>query len=76
MMDVQRISPRILSANLVLSRKMMTVISAYRPWSHENEEDKDSIYDDLNAEMHTKDGNCISLGDFIGHVESLIDGYE
>ena len=75
-MYVRRISPRILSINVVLCGKVVDVVSVYGPHSCRCEDDKDSFYDDLSAKMQSKGGNCILMGDFNGHVESSIDGYE
>ena len=50
-MDVRRISPRILSVDLVLSSKVVTIISVYGPQSGRSEENKNCFHDDLSAEM-------------------------
>ena len=76
-MDVRKISPKILSANLVLGEKMVTVISVYGPKSSRSEEDKDSFCADLSADkVQSKDGDCIVLRDFNGYDGSSINGYE
>ena len=67
-MDVRRISSRILFVYLVLI--------AYEPQSGRSEEDRNSFYDDLIAEMQSKDRNYFLRGDFNGHVRSSIGGYE
>ena len=69
-MDFRRISPRVLSVDLVLCGKVMTIISVYKPQIGRNAEDKNCFYDDLSAEVHSKNGNCIVQGDFNGHVGS------
>ena len=75
-MDVRRINPKISSVDLVLCSKVVTIISAYGPQSGQSEEDKNCFYDDLSAEMQSKNGNCIALKDFNGHVGNSIDGCE
>ena len=73
-MDVRSIIPRNSSQDLVLSGKVMTVFFVYGPRSGRSEEDKDSFYDYLSAEMQSKDENCILLENFSGHIGSSIEG--
>ena len=72
---VRRVSPRILSANLVLSEKVVTIISVYRPQSRRSVEEKEKFYDDLTAEVWSRKGICVVLGDFNGHVGRSVQGY-
>ena len=56
---------------------MVTVNSVDGPQSgRKNEKDKDRFYNDLSADMQSKNGKCIVWGNFIGHVGSLINGYK
>ena len=75
-MDAGRISPRILSVDLMLCGKVLTIISVYRPQSGRSEEDENYFYDDVSAEVYSKNVNCIVLGNFNGHVGNAIDEYE
>ena len=43
--------------------------------SGRSKKNNDSFYDDLSAEIQSKDEYCILLGNFNGHVGSSIDGY-
>ena len=74
-MDVRRISLRILSVDLVLCGKVVTIISVYGLQSGQSEKDKNCFYDDLSTEVQSKNGNCIAL-DVNGHVENSINGYK
>ena len=49
---------------------MATVVSVYAPQG-DGSEDKDSFYNDLRAEMQSKNGNYISLGILVGMLEAL-----
>ena len=75
MMHVGRICPRILSVDLLLFGKVVTIILVGKPQSGRSEEAMDRFYNDLSAEMRSKDGNCIVLADFNGRVGSSINGY-
>ena len=61
---------RILSFDQVLCGKVVTVNSVYGPQSDTSEEDKDSFYDDLNAQMQSKDENFIVLGNVNRIIEA------
>ena len=54
----------------------MTTIFVYGSHSGRCKEDKNCFYDDLSAEVQSKNGNCIVLGDFNGHVGNSRDGYK
>ena len=54
----------------------MTIISVYGSQRGRNEEDKDRFYDNLSAKIQSKNGNCIVLGEFNGHVGSTINEYK
>ena len=74
--NIRRIHLKILSVDLVLSGKVMGVISVYGFQGGRNEKDKDGFYDDSSDEMQAKDQNRILLGDFNRHVGSLTNGYK
>ena len=57
----------------MLCGNVATIISVYGCQSGRN---KNCFYDDLNADMHSKNENCIIPGYFNRYVGSLIDGYE
>ena len=73
-MDVGRISPRILYVVLVLFEKVLTIIFVHGPQNSQSEEDRDRFYNCFSAEMQSKNGNYIALGDFFRHVGSSING--
>ena len=50
-MDVRRISPRILSVDLVLFRKLVIIISVYESLSGKSEQNKNRFHD---AEMQSE----------------------
>ena len=50
-MNVRRITPRILSIDLVVGGKVVIVISVYTSWSGRRDNDIDSFYDDLSPEI-------------------------
>ena len=66
----------LLSVNLELFLIVVTIISVYGPQSGRSEEDKDSFYDELSAELQSKNKNCIVLEDFNGHVGNSINEYK
>ena len=72
-MDVKRINPIILSFDVMLGGKMLTVLSVYESQSGRSEKDKDKFY--LSAEKQSKDGNSL-LENFNGFIGSSIDGCE
>ena len=56
---------------------MVIIISVFGPHRVSSDEDNNNSYNDnLSAEMQSKDGNCILLGNFNGHLGSSIDEYE
>ena len=61
--DVRKISPRIISVNLVLCGKAVIIICLWNQ-SGRNDEDKNCFYDNLSAEVQSKNGNYFILGDF------------
>jgi len=75
-MEVKRVSPRILAMELAVSGEVFSVISVYGPQSGRSEEEKDCFYDELSAEVQARGRKCIVLGDFNGHVGDLAEGYE
>ena len=75
-MEVRRVSPRIISIDIVVNEKVVTVISVYAPQSGRSEEEKDKFYEDLTAEVQSRHGICFVLGDFNGHVVRSSLGYD
>ena len=72
-MEVRRVSPRIISIDIVVNEKVVTVISVYAPQS---EEEKEKFYEDLTAEVQSRHGIRFVLGDFNGHVGRSCLGYD
>ena len=57
-MEVRRVSPRIISIDIVVNEKVVTVISVYAPQSGRSEEQKEKFYEDLTAEVQSRHGIC------------------
>ena len=75
-MEVRRVSPRIISIDIVVNEKVVTVISVYAPQSGWSEEEKEKFYEDLTAEVQSRHGISFVLGDFNGHVGRSSLGYD
>ena len=77
-MEVRRVSPRIISIDIVVNEKVVTVISVYAPQSGRSEEEKEKFYEveDLTAEVQSRHGVCFVLGDFNAHVGRSSLGYD
>ena len=77
-MEVRRVSPRIISIDIVVNEKVVTVISVYAPQSGRSEEEKEKFYEveDLTAEVQSRHGICFVLGDFNAHVGRSSLGYD
>ena len=75
-MEVRRVSARIIAIDIVVNKKMVTVISVYAPQSGRSEEEKEKFYEDLTAEVQSRHGICFVLGDFNGHVGRFSLGYD
>jgi len=67
-MEVRRVSARIISMDLVIQGKIMTTISVYGPQSGRIDEEKEKFYDELTTEIKSSNGNCFAMGDFNGHI--------
>ena len=74
-MEVRRVSPRIISIDIVVNEKVVTVISVYAPQSGRSEEEKENFYEDLTAEVQSRHGICFVL-DFNEHVGRSSLGYD
>ena len=74
--EVRRVSARIISIDIVVNKKMVTVISVYAPQSGRSEEENEKFYEDLTAEVQSRHGICFVLGDFNGHVGRSSLGYD
>ena len=75
-MEVRRVSPRIISIDIVVNEKVVTVISVYAPPRGRSEEEKEKFYKDLTAEVQSRHDICFVLGDFNGHVGRSSLGYD
>ena len=77
-MEVRRVSPRIISIDIVVNEKVVTVISVYAPQSGRSEEEKEKFYkvEDLTAEVQSRHGICFVSGDFNAHVGRSSLGYD
>ena len=56
--------------------KVVTIIFVHGPHHGQSQENTNCFYGNLNAEVQSKNINCIVQGDFNGYVENSIDGYE
>ena len=63
-MEVRRVSARIISMDIVVNEKVVTVISVYAPQSGRSEEEKEKLYEDLTAEVQSRHGICFALRRF------------
>ena len=75
-MEVRRVSPMIISIDIELNEKVVTVISVYAPQSGRSEEEKEKFYEDLTAEVQSRHGICFVLGDFNGQCGRSSLGYD
>ena len=75
-MEVRKVSTRIISIDTAVNEKVVTVISVYEPQSGRSEEEKDKFFEDLTAEVQSRHGICFVLGDFNGHVGRSSLGYD
>ena len=75
-MEVRRVSPRIISIDIVVNEKVVNVISVYAPQSGRSEEEKEKFYEDLTAEVQSRHDLRFVLGDFNGHVRRSSLGYD
>ena len=71
-MEVRRVSPRIISIDIVVNEKVVTVISVYAPQSGRSEEEKEKLYEDLTAEVQSRHGICFVLEISMGMLEDLL----
>ena len=61
-MEVRRVSARIISMDIVVNEKVVTVISVYAPQSGRSEKEKEKFYEDLTAEVQSTRSVQISVG--------------
>ena len=54
LVEVKRVSPRVMALEIAINGKVATVISVYAPQSGRSEEEKDSFYDELSEEVQTR----------------------
>ena len=73
--EVKRVSPRIITIDIVLDEEIFTVISVYCPQRGKSDEDKDAFYDELYDVVMSKKRKCFVMGDFNGHVGCSYSGY-
>ena len=57
-MEVRRVSPRIISIDIVVNEKVVNVVSVYAPQSGRSEKEKEKFYEDLTAEVQSRHGIC------------------
>ena len=67
-MEVKRVSPRIITMDIVIDEEILTVISVYYPQRGKSNEDKDAFYDELCDVVMSKKRKCFVMDDFNGHV--------
>ena len=75
-MEVRRVFSKIISIDIVVNEKVVTVISVYASQSGRSEEDKEKFYEDLTAEVQSRHGISFVLGDFNGHIGRSSLGYD
>ena len=74
LMDVKRVSPRILLVNPGALWKDIDYY--FLSMERQSKEDIDGFYNNLRAEIHLKNRNCNKLEDFNGQVGNSKSGYE
>ena len=76
--EVQRKSDRVMATVLVFEEEVITVICAYAPQVGRSECKKDQFYNDMASEWDLQNPGevVLCIGDFNGHVEGHIDGFE
>ena len=73
MMEARRVSAKIISMDIVVNEKVVTVISVYAPQSGRSEEEKEELYEALTAEVRSRHGICFALKEIsIGMLEDLL----
>ena len=75
-LEVRRVSPRIIFMDLVLQGKVMTNISEYDRQSGRSEEEKETLFNDLSAEVQSRNGNFFVRSDFNAHVGTSAIEYD
>ncbi len=78
MIDVTRVSDRIISMRLLVGVTTVTVISVYAPQTGLSDTEKEQFYDDLLSMMTKLDNQdvIVPCGDWNGHIGMNADGYE
>ena len=76
--EVKRISSRLMSIKMAVGRRLVTVVSTYAPQVGRAEEEKDSFWDELFEHVSAVPTQNILIvgGDLNGHVGDKVDGYE
>ena len=76
MVEVRRVSDRVMSLVVVFGEDMLRLICGYAPQSGGNLEEKQSFYDKLKCEwdMHSVGDLVMCLGDINGHIGRHYDG--
>ena len=73
--EMKRVSPRIITMDIVIYEDIFTVIFVYCPQRGKSDEDKDAFYDELCDVVMSKKRKCFVMGDFNGHLRCLSNGY-
>ena len=75
MVEVKKVSPKIITMDIVIDEEIFTVISVYCPQRGKSDEDKDAFYDELCDVVMSKKRKCFVMGDFNRHVGCSSNGY-
>ena len=75
--EVRRVSDRVMTFVVVFEEEMLRLISRYAPQSERRFEEKQSFYDELKCEwyVHSAIDLVMCYGDFNGYVGRHIDGF-
>ena len=76
--EVGRVIDRVMSLPKVCEGEVLRVVWAYAPQSGKSMEEKEIVYEDVSREWATHHMNqlIIGMGDFKGHVDRNIDGFQ
>ena len=77
MVEVRRVSDRVMTVVAVFEEDVLRLICGYAHQGESSFEVKQSSCDELKCEwdMHSTDDLVMCLGDFNGHVDRHIDGF-
>ena len=76
--EVRRMSDRVMTLVMVLEEEVLRITCVYGRQSCRKAAEKEHFYDDLRSEWDLRSVGelVLGMGDFNGHVEKHIEGYE